>query len=128
MLEDNRTPHTVITNATSMMYGTTAQVPPNQPLTTAAFSIFIKLWELHIFTRMIYCYYYYYYLLILSVFSFRVLSVSTSSVETFEANLSPCYTWSEHALPVTDVYCGCGGMRSHVVTSSLDQTCKVCSV
>ncbi|XP_068726659.1 WD repeat-containing protein 18-like [Montipora capricornis] len=55
----------------------------------------------------------------------RVLSVSTSSVETFEANLSPCYTWSEHALPVTDVYCGCGGMRSHVVTSSLDQTCKL---
>ncbi|XP_074611878.1 WD repeat-containing protein 18-like [Acropora palmata] len=55
----------------------------------------------------------------------RVLSVSSSSVGTFEANSSPCHTWSDHALPVTDVHCGCGGMRGHVVTSSLDQTCKL---
>ena len=58
---------------------------------------------------------------------FRVLSVSSSSVGTFEANSSPCHTWSDHALPVTDIHCGCGGMRAHVVTSSLDQTCKVCN-
>ncbi|XP_015761524.1 PREDICTED: WD repeat-containing protein 18-like [Acropora digitifera] len=56
----------------------------------------------------------------------RVLSVSSSSVGTFEANSSPCHTWSDHALPVTDIHCGCGGMRAHVVTSSLDQTCKSC--
>ena len=44
-----------------------------------------------------------------------------------DVNLSPRYTWSDHALPVTDVHCGCGGMRGHVVTSSVDQTCKVCN-
>ena len=59
----------------------------------------------------------------------RILSFSSSSISVgmADANLSPRYTWSDHALPVTDVHCGCGGMRGHVITSSLDQTCKVCN-
>lgn len=56
---------------------------------------------------------------------FRVLSFSSSSLGTFESSACPRYTWSEHALPVTDIHCGHGGMRGHVITSSLDQTCKV---
>ncbi|KAJ7372545.1 hypothetical protein OS493_019054 [Desmophyllum pertusum] len=55
----------------------------------------------------------------------RVLSSSSSSLGTFDTTLCPRYTWSEHALPVTDIHCGCGGMRGHVITSSLDQTCKL---
>ncbi|KAL9951479.1 hypothetical protein ACROYT_G044145 [Oculina patagonica] len=55
----------------------------------------------------------------------RVVSFSSSSLGTFDSNLSPRYTWSEHALPVTDIHCGHGGMRGHVITSSLDQTCKL---
>ena len=58
-------------------------------------------------------------------FFFRVLSFSSSSLGTFESSPSPRYTWSDHALPVTDIHCGHGGMRAHVITSSLDQTCKV---
>lgn len=56
---------------------------------------------------------------------FRILSLVTSATGAFESSLSPYYTWSDHALPVTDIHCGCGGMRGHVITSSLDQTCKV---
>lgn len=55
----------------------------------------------------------------------RVLSFSLSSLGTSESSPSPRYTWSEHALPVTDIHCGHGGMRGHVITASLDQTCKV---
>ena len=35
------------------------------------------------------------------------------------------HVWSDHTLPVTDVYCGMGGVRARVATVSLDQTCKV---
>ena len=35
------------------------------------------------------------------------------------------HVWSDHTLPVTDVYCGVGGVRARVATVSLDQTCKV---
>ena len=56
---------------------------------------------------------------------FRILSLASSATGAFESALSPYYTWSDHALPVTDIHCGCGGMRGHVITSSLDQTCKV---
>lgn len=35
------------------------------------------------------------------------------------------HTWSDHALPVTAVYCGAGGLRARLATVSLDQTCKV---
>lgn len=56
---------------------------------------------------------------------FRILSLASSATGAFESALSPYYTWSDHALPVTDIHCGYGGMRGHVITSSLDQTCKV---
>lgn len=63
---------------------------------------------------------------LMNILSFsRVVSFSSSSLGTFDSNLSPRYTWSEHALPVTDIHCGHSGMRGHVITSSLDQTCKV---
>ncbi|CAH3026839.1 unnamed protein product [Porites evermanni] len=55
----------------------------------------------------------------------RILSLASSATGAFESALSPYYTWSDHALPVTDIHCGCGGMRGHVITSSLDQTCKL---
>ncbi|EDO39035.1 predicted protein, partial [Nematostella vectensis] len=41
-----------------------------------------------------------------------------------EQSLIPTYTWSDHALPVTDIHCSSGGSRARVFTSSLDQTCK----
>ena len=56
---------------------------------------------------------------------FRVLTLPSNNMGTIDGNSSPQYTWSDHALPVTDLHCGCGGIRAHVVTSSLDQTCKV---
>lgn len=56
---------------------------------------------------------------------FRILLGSSNSVGTSDEIQTPRYTWSDHALPVTDIHCGCGGMRGHVITASLDQTCKV---
>lgn len=37
----------------------------------------------------------------------------------------PQYTFSDHALPVTDVYVGTGGIRSNLCTVSLDRSCKI---
>ena len=36
------------------------------------------------------------------------------------------HAWSDHSLPINDIYCSVGGLRSRVATVSLDQTCKVC--
>lgn len=36
------------------------------------------------------------------------------------------HVWSDHSLPVNDIFCSVGGLRSRVATVSLDQTCKVC--
>ena len=41
------------------------------------------------------------------------------------STVEPRYVWSNHSLPVTDVYVGYGAIRSRVVTSSVDQTCRV---
>ncbi|GBC04692.1 hypothetical protein RclHR1_05810004 [Rhizophagus clarus] len=39
---------------------------------------------------------------------------------------SPYYTWSEHSLPITDIWCGIGSFNTtRVLTSSLDHTCKL---
>ena len=38
------------------------------------------------------------------------------------------HVWSNHSLPVTDIFCSVGGLRSRVVTVSLDQTCRVCNM
>lgn len=37
----------------------------------------------------------------------------------------PLYSFSDHALPVSDVYIGKSGMRAYLVTSSLDRTCRI---
>lgn len=37
----------------------------------------------------------------------------------------PVYTFSDHSLPVTDVYAGPGGMKARLFTTSLDQTVKI---
>ena len=35
------------------------------------------------------------------------------------------HVWSDHSLPVKDIYCGHGGLKARVATVSFDQTCKV---
>ncbi|CAI8012864.1 WD repeat-containing protein 18 [Geodia barretti] len=35
------------------------------------------------------------------------------------------HTWSDHALPVTSLHCGAGGLRARLASASLDQTCKL---
>uniref|UniRef100_W8C4L3 WD repeat-containing protein 18 n=1 Tax=Ceratitis capitata TaxID=7213 RepID=W8C4L3_CERCA len=37
----------------------------------------------------------------------------------------PVYTFNDHGLPVTDVHIGMGGIRAHMMTVSLDRTCKI---
>ncbi|CAG2212004.1 IPI3 [Mytilus edulis] len=39
--------------------------------------------------------------------------------------VEPDHVWSHHSLPVTDLFIGSGGNRARVVSSSLDQTCKM---
>lgn len=38
---------------------------------------------------------------------------------------TPLYSFSDHALPVSDIFIGAGEMRSYLVSVSLDRTCKV---
>lgn len=38
---------------------------------------------------------------------------------------SPLYSFSDHALPVTDIWIGKGGMRATLCSVSLDRTCKL---
>ncbi|XP_018782869.1 PREDICTED: WD repeat-containing protein 18 [Bactrocera latifrons] len=38
---------------------------------------------------------------------------------------TPVYTFTDHGLPVTDVHIGFGGIRAHMITVSLDRTCKI---
>ncbi|CRK89661.1 CLUMA_CG003398, isoform A [Clunio marinus] len=40
-------------------------------------------------------------------------------------SVEPLHTFSDHALPVTDIYIGSGGMRANLVTVSMDRTCKI---
>lgn len=40
----------------------------------------------------------------------------------------PEQVWSSHSLPVTDLQVGVGGHLSRVVSSSLDQTCRLYDV
>ena len=42
-----------------------------------------------------------------------------------DAVVKPLRLLSDHSLPVTDIYCGYGRSSARVVTTSLDQTCKV---
>ncbi|CAB4033614.1 WD repeat-containing 18 [Paramuricea clavata] len=52
----------------------------------------------------------------------RVLSHSRG----FEVeSVTPKYTWSDHALPITSIHVGRGGKYARVTTSSLDLTCKL---
>ena len=41
------------------------------------------------------------------------------------AQLEPFITWSEHTLPITNLYRGLGGARARIISSSLDRTCRV---
>ncbi|ELR23705.1 WD repeatcontaining protein [Acanthamoeba castellanii str. Neff] len=44
---------------------------------------------------------------------------------TDETSVRPEHTWNEHALPITSIFCGVGGVRGRILTTSNDQTCKV---
>ncbi|XP_071953519.1 WD repeat-containing protein 18-like [Antedon mediterranea] len=44
---------------------------------------------------------------------------------TYQQCIEPLHIWSQHSLPITDVYCGTGFPHSRVVSTSLDQTCKL---
>lgn len=46
-------------------------------------------------------------------------------ISSNNTNQQELYSFSDHALPVTDLYIGTGGIRGYLVTSSLDRTCKV---
>ncbi|KAL5016239.1 hypothetical protein ScPMuIL_005828 [Solemya velum] len=41
------------------------------------------------------------------------------------SKVDPEHVWTSHALPITDLHVGRGGARSRIVSSSLDQTCKL---
>jgi len=44
---------------------------------------------------------------------------------TGQSTIQPEHTWNEHALPITSIFCGVGGISGRIVTTSKDQTCKV---
>lgn len=40
-------------------------------------------------------------------------------------NIEPLHTFSDHSLPITDMWIGTGGLAALLVTVSLDRTCKI---
>lgn len=54
----------------------------------------------------------------------NVVSIWKDSYSTSE----PDFVWNNHSLPITDIHVSAGGIRARVVTSSLDQTCKMWDV
>lgn len=69
------------------------------------------------------------------IFSFSLLAEANMSsgfklpyTSAYGTQLSPSvvrHIWSDHSLPVTDIWCGFGGLQCRVATVSMDQTCKV---
>eukprot|EP00040_Diaphanoeca_grandis_P019637 m.103857 g.103857 ORF g.103857 m.103857 type:complete len:437 (+) comp27521_c2_seq1:131-1441(+) len=55
----------------------------------------------------------------------KTLSLVGGGRNAIGAAISPVHTWSDHTLPVTDIFCGFGGLSSRVVTSSKDSSCKL---
>jgi len=50
----------------------------------------------------------------------RVLSNSNAN-----EGVEPRYSWTNHTLPITDIYVGHGGCRARVATASRDKSVKV---
>ncbi|KAJ8305718.1 hypothetical protein KUTeg_016263 [Tegillarca granosa] len=53
------------------------------------------------------------------------LGVILAECGNFNTVTKPRHVWSSHSLPVTDIHVGIGGSRARVVSSSLDQTCRL---
>lgn len=55
-----------------------------------------------------------------------VWSLSAAVGDSYQTEaVEPLYSFSDHALPVTDLWIGSGGMRALLVTVSMDRTCKI---
>lgn len=55
-----------------------------------------------------------------------VWSLSAAIGDPYQTEtIEPLYSFSDHALPVTDLWIGLGGMRALLVTVSIDRTCKI---
>lgn len=52
-----------------------------------------------------------------------VLAFNTTNNSNQQA--TPLYSFSDHALPISDIHIGIGGLRSYLTTVSLDRTCKI---
>ena len=51
--------------------------------------------------------------------------ISNDGGEVIAGQNEPRHVFSDHSLPVRDLYVGHGGMRAHIVSVSVDRTCKV---
>lgn len=51
--------------------------------------------------------------------------ISNDGGEVTAGQNEPRHVFSDHSLPVRDLYVGHGGMRAHIVSVSMDRTCKV---
>lgn len=54
-----------------------------------------------------------------------VWNLGLSIAQNSNHQASPLYSFSDHALPVTDFYVGKGGMRAHMVSVSFDRSCRI---
>ncbi|GFG34181.1 hypothetical protein Cfor_08160 [Coptotermes formosanus] len=51
--------------------------------------------------------------------------ISNDGGEVIAGQSEPRHVFSDHSLPVQDLYVGHGGMRAHIISVSMDRTCKV---
>jgi pre-rRNA-processing protein IPI3 len=45
-----------------------------------------------------------------------------------QKSVKPLFSWTEHTLPITDIFCNIGGIHGHLWSTSMDHTCKVWSL
>jgi len=56
----------------------------------------------------------------------KLAQVITESAESNStSSIKAWHTWSNHSLPISDIFVGSGGMMSRIFSVSLDQTCRI---
>lgn len=54
-----------------------------------------------------------------------VWNLGMSIAQNSHHQVAPLYTFSDHALPVTDLHIGKGALRAYLLSVSLDRTCRI---
>ena len=58
----------------------------------------------------------------------NIIDLIESNNTMDDVSVKPFFSWTDHTLPITDIYCNIGGVHGHLWSTSMDHTCKVWSL